>query len=558
MQETDRNYRRGAIMGLTMAEAFVLICFALLMLFAFWQWEVDKENTEDVQAFRRLNERQRQTVLTSSNDGSIEAFIALKDSGVDFSAPVSVEKSKDKWRFIDDDELRRLFDAALSMPDDMQRDLADMVESAEAKKLLSEMAVLEDLVEAGQNLTELLVSSQLTQQISQSGFSLEELMNTAKLLEKLQASGTTVEQLIETASAIQKLETAGQTLEGISGKIRKAELQKAALINTLKSELGGIVANVGGHIDETGAIILPDEVLFQRGKASITPNLAKFLADACLPWLSTLKNSGVDIAEVKIEGHASSEWHKRATLKQAFLGNLDLSQRRSQAVLRVCLDLVPDPTVLAWARKHLIAVGYSSVRPILADGEEDKVASRRVVFSVTPNTKTLLEEIETEARIANYDRSLFGNWSTTENSCKNTRHKLLEDQSLVPVSLSKSNCVVRRGKWADPYTGQEFTNAEDVEIDHLVPLKWAWDRGAYSWQESKRVAFANDQVNLFVVSESANQNKRAKGPTEWLPPSVAFQCQYVVRFARVVRKYAIEMPTAEAVALQDLQTEVCR
>ena len=42
----------------------------------------------------------------------------------------------------------------------------------------------------------------------------------------------------------------------------------------------------------------------------------------------------------------------------------------------------------------MIAAGYSSVRPINKAGVEDPVSSRRVVFSVTPNRKSLIDEIE--------------------------------------------------------------------------------------------------------------------------------------------------------------------
>ena len=152
VQQSDRNYRRGAIMGLTMAEAFILIAFALLLLFAFWQWEEEKKNTPDVNAFRQLTEVQRQTVLTSINDGSIDAFVALKENGMDFSTPASIESPQEKWRFIDEDDLRRLTDAAASLPEDIQRDLADLVEAGQAKKLLREMAVLDDLIKAGRTL----------------------------------------------------------------------------------------------------------------------------------------------------------------------------------------------------------------------------------------------------------------------------------------------------------------------------------------------------------------------------------------------------------------------
>jgi len=158
------------------------------------------------------------------------------------------------------------------------------------------------------------------------------------------------------------------------------------------------VARIGGRIDTSGAIVLPDSVLFERGEAHITRQLHGFLAEACNPWLTVLKNSDVPISEIKIEGHASSEWRADPSLRGAYLGNLDLSQRRSQAVLRTCLDFVSDPEMLEWARKHLIAVGYSSVRPVIRNGKEDRTASRRVVFSVTPSRDALIQDIEEQIR----------------------------------------------------------------------------------------------------------------------------------------------------------------
>ncbi len=574
----NRSYRRGAIMGLTMAEAFILIAFALLLLFAFWQWETEKENTPEVQAFKELPYEQRQTVLVGAQDGSIKAFAELKESGVDFSSPASVEKPQEKWRFIDKGEVLRLVDAASSLPEDMQRDLADMVESQEAQEILKEMAVLEKLVESGRRIADLIDSSDISEALEESGRSVEELLavsqiieslensghsiddleKTAQALEALQEDGRTMEDILRTAQTLAVLEQAGQKLEDISAKIKNAEAQEAALVGALRTELGGLVSSIGGQIDENGAIILPDTVLFDQGKANITPVLAKFLADACSPWLAVLKNSGVDVSEVKIEGHASSEWRSGSSPRQAYLGNLDLSQRRSQAVLQTCMDFVTDSEVLDWARKHLIAVGYSSVRPVLRDGKEDKIASRRVVFSATPNRESLIQEIETEAtKTARYDRSLFGGWEDRDGDCLNTRHELLATMSTGQVTYTRNRCAVFRGRWVDSYTGKTFYQADDVDIDHLVPLKWAWEHGADKWPSQRRKDFGNDPANLFIVHDQVNQDKGAMGPDEWLPPKVDFRCQYVTRFRRVVLKYGLILSDDEREAFARISQQSC-
>lgn len=564
-------------MGLTMAEAFILIAFALLLLFAFWQWEKEKENTPEVRAFKELPYVQRQTLLGASRDGSLEAFMVLKEQGVDFSTPASIENPKEKWRFIDQDDVLRLMDAASQLPKDIQRDLADLVESKQAQEILKEMAFLEELVQSGRQVAELIAKSEIAKRVEASGLNVDELLATAKIIESLKESGqsfeelltaTTVidamrkegqslDELLATAQTLAALEQAGETLEGISQKLQKVEAQEAALVGALQRELGGIVSKVGGQIDDTGAIILPDNILFEQGKANITPILAKFLADACEPWLTVLKNSGVAISEVKIEGHASSEWRTGSSAREAYLGNLDLSQRRSQAVSRVCLDLVKNPDTLEWARKHMIAVGYSSVRLVLRDGKEDRAASRRVVFSATPNREALLEEIETDAVSASYDRSLFGGWNDDDGDCKSTRHELLSELSVGKVHWSPDNCRVVRGRWIDTYTGRYFTSASDVDIDHLVPLRWAWDHGAHSWSEEKRNMFANDRSNLFIVESDVNVEKRSRGPLDWLPPNVDIRCQYTTRFSQIVLKYDLTLEDSENVALNKLVDRMC-
>lgn len=553
----DRNYRRGAIMGLTAAEAFLLIAFALLLLLAFWQWDENKKNTPAVREFRQLSLREQNVFLNASMDGSIEAFIALSEKGVDFAPPASAENPKEKWRFIDQSELLRLMDAAQELPADVQRDLAAMVEAEGAKEILSKMAALEQLIKDGKSLKDLVASEAVAETIKQTDIPLNELIGAAKVLQQLDASGRTLQDMIDTANAIQELESAGQTLAGISGKIADAELQSVAMVNALREELGSVVAELGGRIDDGGAITLPDELLFDRGKATIKPRLNEFLIQACEPWLATLKGSGVNIAEVKIEGHASSEWSNQSSAREAYLQNLNLSQLRSQSVLRRCLSLVKDPELLAWARTHLIAVGYSSARLVLDEaGQEDRKASRRVVLSATPDTRNLLEEIQTEAQKASFDRSQFGDWSDLNNDCLNTRHEILRDQSVSAAHFSKDKCYVVRGKWRDPYSGKDYIDPSKLDIDHLVPIKWAWDRGAQDWDPQQRDDFFNDKSNLFVVESSLNQRKGAKGPDEWLPPSQDFRCSYVTRFIRVSKKYEL-LQGNELESYNTLQEDVC-
>lgn len=499
--QRDSSYRRGAIMGLTMAEAFILISFALLLLFALWQWETNKENTEPVEAFKEFSPQQQQAALKviyrlrDLDQQQIERVYDAVDDGV-FQDP------ENSWRFISDTELQRLLDGAQKLPKDVHRQLADLVEAQQAEQVLSELGVLERIIEAGQSLS------------------------------------------------------------GITDKIGHLQDQEAELAQSLRNEIGNIVANLNGEIGNDGSITLPESVVFRQGSPDVSQQLREFLRAACEPWLRVLKTSKVQISEVRIEGHASSEWRSGSSEDQAYLGNLDLSQRRSQNVLLACLTYISDEEIKGWARSHLVAVGHSSARPLLdAQGEEDPEKSRRVVFRASPNREIVLRDIEREAQEAlsqiSYRRELFGGWTDPDGDCVDTRHEILEVRSKIPTVLSADSCRVVNGRWLDPYSGVVLSRASSVEIDHLVPLAWAWDRGASTWTDAEREAFARDRENLVVTESTLNRMKSDSGPIEWLPPNEAFRCEYLERFIEVAERYELGMSTAERQEIDNMRNAVC-
>lgn len=148
-----------------------------------------------------------------------------------------------------------------------------------------------------------------------------------------------------------------------------------------------------------------------------------------------------------------------------------------------------------------------------------------------------------------YERSEFGRWLDEDRDCQNTRHELLIEQSTVPATLSENGCRVVHGRWISMFTSAVNTDASKLDIDHVVPLAWAWDRGADKWDKKRRISFANDPRNLIVVEASLNRSKGAKGPDEWLPPEN--QCQYTLRFIRVARSYDLTFDS------DALRTAVC-
>jgi len=169
-----------------------------------------------------------------------------------------------------------------------------------------------------------------------------------------------------------------------------------------------------------------------------------------------------------------------------------------------------------------------------------------------------------------YERSQFGPaWSDDvsvpggHNGC-NTRDDLLRsDLSNVVTKANTHGCVVLSGVLNDPYTGTTIdfvrgpTSSEAVQIDHIVPLSDAWQKGAASWDADTRRNFANDPLNLQATAGWANQQKKDSDPASWLPPNRAFRCGYVTRFVDVKAKYGVWVTQAEHDAIARILTTSC-
>ncbi|WP_041654709.1 HNH endonuclease family protein [Marinobacter nauticus] len=156
-----------------------------------------------------------------------------------------------------------------------------------------------------------------------------------------------------------------------------------------------------------------------------------------------------------------------------------------------------------------------------------------------------------------YRRSAFGyGWDDSDRDCQDSRAEALISASTTPVRFADDKrCRVVTGRWISPFTGEVIQNAANIEIDHVVPLAFAWERGAWEWSDEQREQFANDPVNLLPVEDSLNSSKQHRGPDEWLPPSG--QCGYVARFVRVVKKYELS-PTYGEQAWTTRFLEGCR
>jgi len=150
-----------------------------------------------------------------------------------------------------------------------------------------------------------------------------------------------------------------------------------------------------------------------------------------------------------------------------------------------------------------------------------------------------------------YDRDLFPTWDTISGTC-NTRETVLKrDGTNVVVN---SACTATSGSWYSPYDGATWTAASGVDIDHVVPLKNAWESGAWAWTTTKRESYANDLTDpqLIAVTDNVNQSKSDQSPDAWKPPLSSYYCTYARMWVKVKYVWALTITTAEKSALTSM------
>ncbi|BCD97739.1 HNH endonuclease [Marinagarivorans cellulosilyticus] len=173
---------------------------------------------------------------------------------------------------------------------------------------------------------------------------------------------------------------------------------------------------------------------------------------------------------------------------------------------------------------------------------------REPCFSVQNKSTEAVEEAVNQKLEFSYiyNRDDWQHWSDFDGDCMNTRHEILLAQADGQVKKSPDGCYVSVGTWLDPFSGKTLHRASDLDVDHIVPLKWAHDHGGADWPRNKKERFANDPRNLLAVDDGLNQAKGAKGPNEWMPPNQSFRCEYLELWQTVLKEYpSLKMNSTE-------------
>lgn len=165
----------------------------------------------------------------------------------------------------------------------------------------------------------------------------------------------------------------------------------------------------------------------------------------------------------------------------------------------------------------------------------------------------VLEKLEVKGRApkTGYSREEFyPGWPTVE-GC-NLRQRILKREFGDTAVLD--GCTVIAGEFDEPYTGEHmvFTDKAEVskiQIDHVVALSDAWQKGAQYMDYEMRNKIATDPLNLLAVDGAANNQKSDGDAATWLPANKKFRCQYVARQVSVKYKYGLWVTEAEKIAI---------
>ena len=174
------------------------------------------------------------------------------------------------------------------------------------------------------------------------------------------------------------------------------------------------------------------------------------------------------------------------------------------------------------------------------------------IYNKKEISKTEKPKKETVTR---YNRDDWGDWADEDNDGLNTRHEVLARESLVKPVISNNRVI--SGKWYDKFTGKYFTNAKDLDIDHLVPLKNAHISGASNWSKEKKNEYYNYMKNenhLVAVSKGENRSKGDKSPVEWLPPNEEYQCEYVREWYKIKTDWGLTIEEG----FDEVSNRVCK
>lgn len=198
----------------------------------------------------------------------------------------------------------------------------------------------------------------------------------------------------------------------------------------------------------------------------------------------------------------------------------------------------------------LVIVSIGSYKTLKLD-EQKNDNSVLAVETVNSPAGEVLSQLAIKGRApkTGYSRDAFGAGWQRAGDCDMRNYILARD--MTNETFIAPSCTVASGVLNDPYSAKTIIfsrgpeTSDDVQIDHIVALSDAWQKGAQQLTYEQRVALANDPLELLAVDGDLNQQKGDGDAATWLPPNKAYRCSYVARQIAVKKKYSLWVTRSE-------------
>lgn len=320
----------------------------------------------------------------------------------------------------------------------------------------------------------------------------------------------------------------------------------AALFGFVPATVGlGVTAGIAGVVSSIVAVYQaqknrPAKKLFRRRKKD--PMLI-------IAGMTLVVTFGLLLSTSIVSGVAAE--NREATLAAQTANEKELAEKKAEEQKekreREAAEKVAKKKAAEAETKRIAAMEASdpTSAPDAANSSALDVLEKLVVKGRAPKT--------------GYDRDdQFGAaWLDVDHNGCDTRNDILK-RDLEGETFEANNCVVLTGTLNEPYTATviDFKKGEGtsskVQIDHVVALSDAWQKGAQQLTLDQRKNLANDPYNLLAVDGPANAQKSDSDAASWLPANKDFRCEYVARQIGVKSKYSLWVTDAEKTAMKNV------
>lgn len=174
-------------------------------------------------------------------------------------------------------------------------------------------------------------------------------------------------------------------MTGFTQEKIKQQKVKSEIAQQISEELQA--KKIDAKIDKlTGDLEIPAAALFGVNSYVLTPEGKRLLSKLVPLYVNTLFSKEELISQIEgihVEGHTDSQTFAGVNSKELqFIKNMELSLKRANTVAEYILQTGYDKKNADALRKMIVVEGKSFNEPVIINGKEDYIKSRRVILKL--------------------------------------------------------------------------------------------------------------------------------------------------------------------------------